>query len=153
MKFETLEANPGEHRSGTPVIGTQEPMVWTKRYGFPIGHGTVAAFRYGPHIRRIELEKLDSDGVKRYPARRWVTQRTLAWLSNFRAILMRYDPSQTNYLGLLQLACSTSTWYRRQRNLANSEIVTKTLQSPDTSTEYTHSRTTASDPTTSTPPV
>ena len=35
--------------------------------------------------------RLDSRGAKRYPARRWVVERTLAWLSKCRAVLVRYD--------------------------------------------------------------
>jgi putative transposase len=37
---------------------------------------------YVPHVvRRIGEEKLDEAGEKRYPARRWVVERTLGWLS------------------------------------------------------------------------
>ena len=44
--------------------------------------------RYVPHIRRIGEEKKDDAGEKRYPARRWVVERTLGWLSKCRAILV-----------------------------------------------------------------
>ena len=53
-----------------------------------------------------------------HPARRWVVERTLGWLSKCRAILVRYDKKASNYLGLLQLACAL-IWYRRQWSLAN----------------------------------
>ena len=59
-----------------------------KGYDNPTGHGTVAAFRYCPHIRRIGEEKLDHWGEKTFPAR---LERTLGWLSKCRAILVRYD--------------------------------------------------------------
>jgi putative transposase len=49
------------------------------------------AARYIPQIRRKGEEKLDTRGKKRYPARRWVVERTLAWLQKCRAILIRYD--------------------------------------------------------------
>ena len=52
-----------------------------KGYDNPTGHGTVAAFQYCPHIRRIGEEKLDQSGGKTFPARRWVVERTLGWLS------------------------------------------------------------------------
>ena len=39
-----------------------------KGYDNPTGHGTVAAFRYCPHIRRIGEEKLDRRGEKTFPA-------------------------------------------------------------------------------------
>ena len=67
---------------------------------------------YTPHIRRIGEEKLDDRGRKRHPARRWVVERTLAWLSKCRAIFVRYDKNPLNYLGLIQLACAL-LWYRR----------------------------------------
>ena len=96
--------------------GTQN-LCLDKGYDNPTGHGTVAAFRYCPHIRRIGEEKLDRRGEKTFPARRWVVERTLSWLSKCRGILVRYDKKPTNYLGLLQLACAL-IWYRRQRRLA-----------------------------------
>ena len=72
---------------------------------------------YAPHIRRIGEEKLDSEGEKRYPARRWVVERTLGWLSKCRAILVRYEKKATNYLGLIKVACIL-LWYRRQHRLS-----------------------------------
>ncbi len=89
-----------------------------KGYDNPTGHGTVADAGYQPHIRRIGEEKLDQSGEKTHPARRWVVERTLGWLSKCRAILVRYDKKPSNYLGLLQLACAL-IWYRRQWSLAN----------------------------------
>lgn len=64
------------------------------------------------HIRRIGEEKLDTWGNKTHPARRWVVERTLAWLQKCRAILIRYDKKAANYLGLVQLACAL-LWWRR----------------------------------------
>jgi putative transposase len=72
---------------------------------------------YIPHIRRIGEEKLDTEGEKRYPARRWVVERTLGWLSKCRAILVRYEKKAANYLGLIKVACIL-LWYRRQHRLS-----------------------------------
>jgi len=47
-----------------------------------------------------------------YPARRWVVERALAWLSKCRAKLVRYDKKASNYLALIKLACLL-IWYRR----------------------------------------
>ena len=71
---------------------------------------------YTAHIRKIGEEKKDSAGEKRYPARRWVVERTLGWLSKCRAILVRYDKKAANYLGLIKVACIL-LWYRRQHRL------------------------------------
>ena len=83
-----------------------------------IGHRTVAEAGYRPQVRRIGEGKLDQWGEKTHPARRWVVERTLGWLSKCRAILVRYDKKACNCLGLLQLACAL-IWYRRQWSLDN----------------------------------
>ena len=72
---------------------------------------------YVAHIRRIGEEKLDEAGEKRYPARRWVVERTLGWLSKCRSILVRYEKKAANYLGLIKVACIL-LWYRRQHRLS-----------------------------------
>ena len=95
--------------------GTQN-LCLDQGYDNPTGHRTVAEAGYQPHIRRIGEEKLDQSGEKTHPARRWVVERTLAWLSKCRAILVRYDKKASNYLRLLQLACAL-IWYRRQWSL------------------------------------
>ena len=87
-----------------------------KGYDNPTGRAAVAEHRYVPHIRRIGEEKLDPAGKRRYPARRWVVERTLGWLSRCRALLVRYDKKAGNFLGLIQLACAL-LWYRRLRRL------------------------------------
>ena len=77
------------------------PLCLDKGYDNPTGHGTVAAFQYCPHIRRIGEEKLDRWGEQTFPARRWVVERTLGWRSKCRAILVRYDKKASNYVGLI----------------------------------------------------
>lgn len=83
-----------------------------KGYDNPTGHTTVAAKAYTAHIRRIGEEKLDRWGRKTERARRWVVERTLAWLSKCRAILVRHAKKSSNYLAMVQLAC-VLLWYRR----------------------------------------
>ena len=79
-----------------PDTGTQH-LCLDKGYDNPTGHEAVAAHGYRGHIRRIGEEKLDTEGVKRYPARRWVVERTLAWLSKCRAILVPYQHETDGY--------------------------------------------------------
>ena len=55
-----------------------------KGYDNPTGRRAVAAHGYRGHILRIGEEKLDAQGVRRYLARRWVVERSLAW-SNWPA--------------------------------------------------------------------
>jgi len=55
-----------------------------------------------PHIRSRGEEKRE----KTHPARRWVVERTIAWLKGFRAIRIRYFHYLRNFLAMLQLACA-----------------------------------------------
>ena len=66
--------------------------------------------------RRIGEEKRDEQGQKTYPARRWVVERTFAWLSRCRAILVRYDKRADRYLATVKLACAL-LWFRRWHEL------------------------------------
>ena len=93
-----------------------ENLCPDKGYDNPAGRTAAADGGYWAHVRRIREEKLDASGVKRYPALRWVVERTLAWLSRCRAILVRYDKETYYYLGPIQLACALLS-YRRQHRL------------------------------------
>jgi putative transposase len=106
----TIEAIVVERPQPTP----QRPqhLCLDKAYDNPTGHKTVAETNYTGHIRKIGEEKAARVGAPKYKPRRWVVERTLAWLSKCRAILVRYDKHDFNYLGLIQLACSLF-WYRR----------------------------------------
>ena len=97
-----------------PAPSEEQPqhLCLDKGYDNPTGEAAVEEHHYVGHIRRIGEEKLDEQGEKRHPARRWVVERTLAWLSKCRALLVRYDKKSSNYLALLQLACAL-LWFRR----------------------------------------
>jgi putative transposase len=99
-----------------PTAEQPQHLCLDKGYDNPTGHQAALDYRYTPHIRRIGEEKFDASRQKRYPARRWVVERTLAWLSKCRALLVRYDKHARNFLGLLQLACAL-LWVRRRARL------------------------------------
>jgi putative transposase len=102
-----------------PTAERTQHLCLDKGYDNPTGEDAVAAHGYVPHIRRIGAEKLDpATGEQRFPARRWVVERTLAWLSKCRALLVRYDKHSANFLGLLQLACAL-LWFRRLHRLSH----------------------------------
>ena len=69
---------------------------------------------YTPHITPIRDER--PERPKTHTPRRWVVERTLAWLSQCRAILVRWDKKAANYVGLLKLACIL-LWFRRYHRL------------------------------------
>ena len=106
------------------VVGRPEPteeapqrLCLDKGYDSKGSRKIVRDRSYVPHIRRIGEEKLDEARKKRYPARRWVVERTLAWLSKCRGVLVRYEKKAANYLGMIKVACIL-IWYRRQHRLS-----------------------------------
>jgi len=113
----TLAAIVVERPAPTPERPAPTPerpqhLCLDKGYDNPTGRDAVATHGYVPHIRRIGEETRDEQtGEKRHPARRWVVERTLAWLSKCRAPLVRYDKKAANFRGLLQFACAL-LWFR-----------------------------------------
>jgi putative transposase len=73
-----------------PRPDAPQHLCLDKGYDNPTGHTATVHAHYVPHIRRIGEEKLDEKNRKRRPARRWVVERTLSWMSKCRAILIRY---------------------------------------------------------------
>lgn len=104
-----------------PTEGDPQNLCLDKGYDNPTGHEGAEAAGYVPHIRRIGEEKLDAKGRKRRPARRWVVERTIAWLQKWRGLLVRYDKKPENYLGAIQLACAL-LWFRRLFLLGNMRL-------------------------------
>jgi putative transposase len=113
----TLDAIVVERPAPTDRAPSHEHLCLDKGYDKASVREIVEERGYIPHIRKIGEEKLDSAGEKRYPARRWVVERTLGWLSKCRAILVRYEKKAANYLGLIKVACIL-LWYRRQHRLS-----------------------------------
>ena len=90
----------------------EQHLSLDKGYDNPHGRAAAAEAGYVPHIRRIGEEAKKCDRSKGHKPRRWVVERTFAWLSKCRGLLVRYEKKDTNYLGLIQLACGL-LWYRR----------------------------------------
>jgi putative transposase len=106
----TLEAIVVERPE--PTARQQQNLCLDKAYDNPTGEAVVEKHNYTSHIRRKGEEKVHKKRKKKYPARRWVVERTLAWLSKCRGLLIRYEKKSKNYLALLQFACAL-LWYRR----------------------------------------
>jgi putative transposase len=96
-----------------------------KGYDNPRSREAAAEAGYVPHIRRIGEEKKSCDRSKGHKPRRWVVERTFAWLSKCRGILVRYEKKDGNYLGLIQLACGL-LWYRRLHRMGKCDVTQNT---------------------------
>lgn len=117
-----LEATIAAMVVDPPAPTEDEPhhLCLDKGYDYPATREVVAKHGYTPHIRsRGEDHKACRRG---HQPRRWVVERTFGWLSKCRAILVRYDKHDFNYLGLIQLACALY-WYRRKRRLQKQPVL------------------------------
>jgi putative transposase len=97
-----------------PEPTAEEPQHLSLDGGYdnPTGREAAAESKYVPHIHKGSEVVKPSQRKAGHKPRRWVVERTLAWLSKCRGILIRYDTKDGNYLGLIQLACALY-WYRR----------------------------------------
>lgn len=96
--------------------GYEQHLCLDKGYDNETGWGVFIDANDQPHIALIR----DSRPPRpvRYAARRWVVERTLAWLSMCRGILIRWEKKSENYLAMLQLACGL-IWFRRYCRLTD----------------------------------
>jgi putative transposase len=97
-----------------PEPGFEQHLALDKAYDNETGWGACIDQGYEPHIALIRDER--PDRPKTHKPRRWVVERTLAWLSKCRGILIRWEKKAENYLGLLQFACAL-IWFRRLHHL------------------------------------
>jgi putative transposase len=118
MLRDTIEAIVVER----PEPTAEEPQNLSLDGGYnnPAGRAATAEAGYIPHIHVGGEVVKPADRKPGYKPRRWVVERTLAWLSKCRGILVRYDKKDGNYLGLIQLP-SALYWYRRLERLAQSD--------------------------------
>ena len=96
--------------------GYEQHLTLDKGYDNDTGYGACLDHDYQPHIALIRDERPARQ--QKHPPRRWVVERTLAWLSMYRGILIRWEKHSANYLGMLKLACAL-IWFRRYHRLAD----------------------------------
>jgi putative transposase len=83
-----------------------------RAYDYADVHEFILEAGYQPHIkhrrRRGEpvVEEVGVPGEARFPARRWVVERTFSWLVKRRSIRTRWCKKADNWLAFLQLACA-----------------------------------------------
>lgn len=111
---DTIEAIVIERPEPTPQA--PQHLCLDAGYDNPTGREAAAAGKYTPHIVPVRKEKRSQTRTQGYKPRRWVVERTLAWLCKCRGILVRYDKQDENFLGLIQLA-GALFWYRRLHRL------------------------------------
>lgn len=90
----------------------EQHLCADRGYDYPDVHELIVQEQYIAHIkhrrRRNEpvVEECPIPGELRYPARRWVVERTFSWLAKRRSLRVRWCKKVDNWLALLQFACA-----------------------------------------------
>lgn len=91
---------------------SQQHLCADKGYDFDDVHQVVLEAGYIAHIKHRrrrgepEPELCPIPGELRYPARRWVVERTFNWLLKRRSIRTRWCKKADNWLALIKFACA-----------------------------------------------
>jgi transposase len=104
MLVPLLETNPGvRERAGRPGRPRRRPdkLHADKGYDYP------RCRRY-LHQRgiKVRIARRGIEDKTRLGRVRWVVERTMAWLLDFRRLALRYDRTESTVSALLSLACS-----------------------------------------------
>jgi putative transposase len=90
-----------------PPSTAEQPQHLCRDKGFDYPETRQAAEERG-YIVHTPVRGIDVPAPppeERFPARRWVLERTNSWHNRFRKLRIRYEKKTTNYLGLIQFAC------------------------------------------------
>jgi putative transposase len=73
---------------------------------YPEVREQVESFGWSAHIRSRGEEKQAKGDIPDHRARRWVVERTHAWMHRFRRLLVRWEKKAENYVAMPHLACA-----------------------------------------------
>ena len=79
-------------------------------YDYEAVRETLEAWDYTAHMRRRGEEVQAKRDIPGYRARRWVVERTHAWMHRVRRWLIRWEKKVENYLALWHFACAWITF-------------------------------------------
>lgn len=79
----------------------------------------IPALRERAHQRGIagRIARKGIESTEMRGQHRWVIERTMAWLTGFRRLTLRYERKATHFLAFLKLS-ATITCYKKLRKLA-----------------------------------
>ncbi len=68
--------------------------------------GYTAHIKVNPRTKGAERPPSEETSKRIYPARRWIVERTISWLTKRRSLRTRWSKKAENWLALIQLACA-----------------------------------------------
>lgn len=89
----------------TPTVEQPQHLCRDKGFDFPETRQAAEARGYIVHTPLRGVDAPAPPPEERFPARRWVLERTNSWHNRFRKLRIRYEKKSANYLGLVQFAC------------------------------------------------
>jgi putative transposase len=93
-----------------PTVTHPQHLCLDKGYDDDAVRETLEAWSDTAHMRHRGEEAQAKRDIPGDRARRWVVERTHAWMNRFRRLLMRWEKNVENYLALLHLACAWITF-------------------------------------------
>jgi putative transposase len=93
-----------------PTVTHPQHLCLDKGYDYDAVRETLEAWSYTAHIRHRGEEAQATRDIPGYRARRWVVERTHAWMNRFRRLLIRWEKNVETYRALLHLACAWITF-------------------------------------------
>jgi putative transposase len=100
----TLEAR----RLLPPMVS--QHLCLDKGYDSAEVRGIARAYLFTPHIRPIGEEPRPMERNRKRKPRRWVVERTHAWMNRFRRLWVRWERKVRNHAGFVALACALIVW-------------------------------------------
>lgn len=97
-----------------PSAAAPQHLCLDAGYDYAAVRADVAARAYDAHIRSRGDERAATQRTPGRRARRWVVERTHAWMNRSRRLLVRWEKKAENYLAFVQLACAQLIFSKRQ---------------------------------------
>ena len=98
-------------RRPRPTRARPQGLCLDKGYDYREVYALLREWRFTPHVR-ARGEEARAKRTRGRRARRWVVERTHSWMNRFRALLVRWEKTTTNYLASLHLACAYVSFRR-----------------------------------------
>lgn len=90
--------------------GRKQHFLGDKGYDYPGVRALLHQLGYTLHIPSRGQARPKRRSRPRYPARRWVVERSHSWMNRFRRVLIRWEKKAANYEAFLHLACAWITF-------------------------------------------
>jgi putative transposase len=88
----------------TPTVEQPQHLCRDKGFDYPETRQAAEERGYVVHTPVRGLDAPAPPPEQRFPARRWVLERTNSWHNRFRKLRIRYEKKVANYLALVQFA-------------------------------------------------